>query len=149
MTHSEIRLTGDGPRVVEINGRLGGVFIPYLGWLATGIDPALVAAAVATGGDIEVAPSRRAAAAVRFLYPDSDIVLEGVDVDVNALPASVWEVTPLAETGARLLLPPRSYVAGRAAAAFAVGPDEKACHQALDRVGTAVHVRGQSIMESA
>ena len=146
MTHTEIRLTTDGPRIVEVNGRLGGDFIPYLGWLATGVDPALVAAAVALDVEVDLSPRRQAVAAVRFLYPDEDVTLAGVDVDVEALPPGIWDVTALAEPGARLLLPPRSYVAARAAAAFAIGPDDRACQQTLDRVSSAVRVRGEMVV---
>jgi hypothetical protein len=145
MTHTEIRLTADGPRIVEVNGRLGGDFIPYLGWLATGVDPALVAAAVAVDVEVDLSPRRQAAAAVRFLYPSQDLTLGGVEVDVDALPTGTWEVTVLAEPGGRLLLPPRSYVAARAAAAFAVGPDDHACQQTLDQVSPAVRIRGDAV----
>jgi hypothetical protein len=36
-------LTARGPVIVEINARIGGDLIPYLGRLATGVDPAHVA----------------------------------------------------------------------------------------------------------
>ena len=48
-THSEYMLTSTGPKVIEVNGRLGGDLIPYLGLLATGIDPGLAAAQAACG----------------------------------------------------------------------------------------------------
>src|SRR5258708_3551460 len=48
-THTEFRLTPDGPRLVEINARLGGDLIPYLGFLATGADPSVAAAPVPAG----------------------------------------------------------------------------------------------------
>ena len=48
-THTEFRLTPLGPKVIEMNPRLGGDLIPYLGKGTTGIDPALAAAAVAVG----------------------------------------------------------------------------------------------------
>ena len=47
MTHTEFKLTPAGPKVIEVNARLGGDLIPYLGMQVTGIDPGLVAAAVA------------------------------------------------------------------------------------------------------
>ena len=40
-THAEFKLTPNGPRLVEINARLGGDFIPCLGMLATGSDPSV------------------------------------------------------------------------------------------------------------
>src|SRR5260370_884338 len=51
MTHAEYKLTAAGPKVVEVNARLGGDLIPYLGMKASGIDPGLAAGAVACGQD--------------------------------------------------------------------------------------------------
>ncbi|WP_158299919.1 ATP-grasp domain-containing protein, partial [Glycomyces paridis] len=48
-THTEFKLTPDGPVLVEINGRLGGDLIPYLGLLANGIDSGTVGARLALG----------------------------------------------------------------------------------------------------
>ena len=63
MTHTEFKLTPDGPKVVEVNARLGGDMIPYLGQCATGIEPGAVAAAVSCGarprGRREPQPGRR------------------------------------------------------------------------------------------
>ncbi|MEU3526793.1 ATP-grasp domain-containing protein [Streptomyces sp. NPDC038707] len=36
--HTEVRLTADGPRIVEVNGRIGGVFISHMVRAVTGID---------------------------------------------------------------------------------------------------------------
>ncbi|MFD6023911.1 ATP-grasp domain-containing protein, partial [Streptomyces griseoluteus] len=41
-THTELRLTAAGPKVVEINARIGGDRIPDIGRLALGVDAALV-----------------------------------------------------------------------------------------------------------
>lgn len=68
VTHTELRLTADGPRVVELNGRSGGGLIPYLGTLATGVDLAVAAADVAVGDVPELAAGRSSAAGVGFLY---------------------------------------------------------------------------------
>lgn len=70
VTHSEYMLTESGPKVIEVNGRLGGDMIPYLGLLATGIDPGLVAAAAACGLRPDVTPALRRASAIRFFYVD-------------------------------------------------------------------------------
>ncbi|WP_406362483.1 ATP-grasp domain-containing protein [Streptomyces sp. NBC_00715] len=48
ITHTEVKLTPDGPRLIEVNGRLGG-FQAGLGRLAGGLDPVLLAAEVALG----------------------------------------------------------------------------------------------------
>src|SRR5947209_12082197 len=49
MTHTELRFTDRGPAIIEVNVRLGGDLIPYLGKLATGLDPAHIAVDVARG----------------------------------------------------------------------------------------------------
>ena len=43
VTHTEVKFTPDGPVIIEVNGRLGGDLIPYLGLLANGVDSARVA----------------------------------------------------------------------------------------------------------
>ncbi|MFM9662966.1 carboxylase, partial [Streptomyces scabiei] len=42
--HVEMRLTHQGPRIVEINARLGGDLIPHLVHLATGLNLPQIAA---------------------------------------------------------------------------------------------------------
>lgn len=143
ITHTEVRLTGKGPRIVEVNGRLGGDMIPYVGLLATGIDLAVAAGRLAVDEEPDLTPRRRCTAAVRFYYPPEDLVLEELRLEAGRLPAGVWECTILAGPGQRLLLPPRSFVEGRLAAGFAVGTDEAACQKALVELGALLHVRGR------
>ncbi|MEV0155435.1 ATP-grasp domain-containing protein [Micromonospora sp. NPDC050686] len=145
VTHTEVRLTDKGPRIIEVNGRLGGDMITYVGLLATGIDLAAAAGRLAAGGVPDLTPRRRCTAAVRFYYPPHDMVLEELRLDSAGLPAGIWECTILAGPGQRLLLPPRSFVDGRLAAGFAVGADDAACQHALDELGTLLRVRGRPI----
>src|SRR5690606_8676659 len=49
MTHVEVKLSPQGWVIIELNARMGGGKIPYLGQLATGVDATLAAAAVAIG----------------------------------------------------------------------------------------------------
>ncbi|HEX8767809.1 MAG TPA: ATP-grasp domain-containing protein, partial [Jatrophihabitans sp.] len=72
VTHTEVRLTSRGPVIIEVNGRLGGDMIPYLGKLATGIDPGLLAAQVAAGAVPSLDPTEHRCAGIRFLYPPQD-----------------------------------------------------------------------------
>jgi biotin carboxylase len=48
ITHTEIKLTPDGPRVIEVNGRLGG-YVPGILKQATGINLVQIAVQVALG----------------------------------------------------------------------------------------------------
>jgi biotin carboxylase len=144
LTHTELRLTADGPKVVEINGRLGGDLIPYVGWLATGIDPGAVAAAVACGRQPPTAPIRTKAAAVRFLYPERDATARRVVVDHGRLPAQVDRVVPLVVPGRRLRLPPNDNVACRYAYVTAVGSDAGECLRALDMAASAIRLETET-----
>jgi biotin carboxylase len=106
-THTELRRTGAGLKVIEINGRLGGDMIPLLGRLAAGVDLNVVAAAVACGRQPDTARPGTAVAGIRFYYPDTDVTVAGLEIDPSLLPEQVYEAVPLTSPGERVLLPPR------------------------------------------
>lgn len=106
-THTELRRTAAGLKVIEINGRLGGDMIPLLGRLAGGPDLNLVAAAVACGQRPDTARSGAAVAGIRFYYPDTDVTVARLEIDTSVLPEQVYEAVPLTGPGERVLLPPR------------------------------------------
>ena len=137
-THTEFRLVGGDPRVVEINARVGGDLIPYLGWLATGIDPGLVAAAVAVGAPPPVEPTRRRVAGIRFRYPDTEVVVGAVRI--GDLPGAVDRAAPLAGPGDRLAPPPAGHVFGRFGYVTAVADTEADCRAALDAGAAALRL---------
>lgn len=137
LTHTELRLTPTGPRVVEVNGRLGGDFIPLLGTLATGVDPVAAAADIALGRTPGLAPTRAGCAEVRFLYPEQDAVVRSLDLTAAAAVPGIDRAVPLAAPGTELLLPPRGIVP-RLAALVAVGGTPEDCTAALDRAQSAV-----------
>lgn len=110
VTHTEFRLGRRGPRLLEVNARLGGDMIPYLGHLATGVDIALAAADVAAGRTPDTEIRWRRAATVTFLYPERDIEVDKVAVHDELLPPHVHSATALAKPGAVLRLPPRGYL---------------------------------------
>lgn len=71
-THTELRITPHGVRVIELNGRSGGDCISYLGYLANGVNLPLASAAAAQGEDPHTVPKhtgRVKAAGIRFYYP--------------------------------------------------------------------------------
>lgn len=140
ITHTEVKLTARGPRIIEINARLGGDFIPHVGFLATGIDPGQVAVDVASGVPARVQPSLSRAAAIRFLYPPHDVVAARVEVDEAQLPPAVHSVVALATAGQELLLPPGGNVTCRYAAAIAVADSVLACEAALDAASRAARL---------
>lgn len=138
-THTELRLTTAGPRVVEVNARLGGDRIPQLGQLALGIDAALAAATVATGGRPDLAPDRARAAAIGFRYPESAGTARAVVVDRTLLPAGV-EVEVVALPGQDLALPPAGHVTGRYALVLAVAGTAAEALAAVDAAAPAVRL---------
>jgi S-sulfo-L-cysteine synthase (3-phospho-L-serine-dependent) len=103
--HVELRLTAEGPVVIEVNPRLAGGMIPDLIRLATGID--LIAATVANvaGQAAVLTPSRAEAAAIRFLVADSSgefVAAHGLDRAARS--AQLVEVALTRQPGIRLRL---------------------------------------------
>lgn len=109
ITHTEVKLTPRGPVIVEVNGRLGGDLIPYVGRLATGVDPGVAMVDVATGRHPDLTPARARVVGVRFGYPPQDCVVRSVSVP-TATPGLLSAV-PLVEPGTTLRLPPGGYIA--------------------------------------
>jgi len=64
--HTELRMTAEGPVVVEINPRLAGGMIPELVRYATGIDLLAVWLDQLVGKDLELTPTRSDWASIRF-----------------------------------------------------------------------------------
>lgn len=141
-THVELKLTAAGPRVIELNGRLGGDLIPYLGQCASGIEPGLLAAAAACGDPIEVSADRGLAAAIRFFYVQHvDSVIDSVAFDRSTLPPEIDRAEPLVASGSIVSPPPRGLLTGRIALATAVAGSVDQCRTALDQAGKALRVR--------
>lgn len=121
-THTEFKLTPRGPRLVEINARLGGDFIPRLGILAGGADPVVAAGQVAVG--LPPTPRRplRKTSAIRFLYPTHDCEVTATTVHPDWFGPTIHEALGTAGPGTKLALPPRAYLA-RYGHVIAVGDD--------------------------
>jgi biotin carboxylase len=141
MTHAEFKLTPAGPKVIEVNGRLGGDLIPYIGMRASGIDPGLAAAAVACGQPPLVTADRRMVGAIRFFYvADDDTRIESVHIDDAAFPKAVDAVVPLVTPGEVVSPPPKGTLLGRVAYATAVADTAAECREALDAAQAALTV---------
>ena len=140
-THTELVLTDRGPRLVEVNGRLGGDLIPYLGLRATGVDPGLAAAAVACGTAPVTTADRAMAGAVRFVYVDrDDTTIEAIDIDQKAA-AAADRLVALAKAGDVVSPPPKGTLFGRIAFVTAVADSIAECHAALDTAVAGITVR--------
>jgi biotin carboxylase len=69
--HVELRWTGSGPRLIEVNPRLAGGMIPRIVAEATGIDLIRQSVARAAGRSAVPRPRRNRAASIRFLVAGS------------------------------------------------------------------------------
>jgi biotin carboxylase len=112
VTHAELRLTRQGPRMIELGLRCAGDLIPSVVELATGIDLYAVAAHIAADEQPALQPSRHRAAAIHFLYPPYDALVLSLSVQpvASALP---WleRVAFSAHPGSQYRLPPRGFLA--------------------------------------
>lgn len=81
VAHTEVKLTADGPKLVEVNPRPAGNRITELVRRVTGVDLARAHAEVALGLEPDLAPTTTgaASAAVRFLVPDREGELAAVE----------------------------------------------------------------------
>lgn len=78
-THVELRLTSDGPVLIEVNPRLAGGNIPELVRHASGIDLVTETIRLITGGRPHLDATRDQHSAIRFLLAPSAGTLEAVD----------------------------------------------------------------------
>ncbi|WP_431676667.1 ATP-grasp domain-containing protein [Kitasatospora sp. KL5] len=137
ITHTEVKLTDRGPVVIEVNARLGGDLIPYLGKLASGIDPAAVAADLATGTRPDLAPTAGGTTGIRFLYPKQDCTVTRVHLPAPGEVPGLVAAEAMVEPGARLLLPPGGYLS-RYAYVICSADGPEACRARLDEAERAV-----------
>jgi S-sulfo-L-cysteine synthase (3-phospho-L-serine-dependent) len=76
--HAEVRLTSNGPRIIEVNPRLAGGNIPELVRHAIGVDLVTETVRLVSGGRPHLDPTRRCHTAIRFLLPPRAGTLGGV-----------------------------------------------------------------------
>jgi len=102
--HTEIRLTEEGPVVMEAAARLGGGFIcSHLVPLSTGIDLVAASIEVAVGRTPSLAPARAGRpAAIRFLRATPGLVTEVSGADSASARAGVEEVAVYVRPGDRV-----------------------------------------------
>jgi biotin carboxylase len=112
--HVEIRLTSSGPRIIEVNSRIGGDMINTLVRLATGLNLPRIAADIACGNPPSLTPSAHQSAAIKILYPPASGTLSARSLaTVPGQHGWLHQVAWLREVGDRVTLPPQGN--GRAA----------------------------------
>ncbi|WP_327357708.1 ATP-grasp domain-containing protein [Streptomyces sp. NBC_01304] len=130
--HVEMRLTGQGPRLIEINARLGGDLIPHLVHLATGLNLPQITADLAMGADPELVPSQSQSAAVELFYPP----VAGQITTMTTRMTAAWldRFTWTADPGDHVTSGDHATVRDRIALAVVTGPDPDTCLQRLRQV---------------
>jgi biotin carboxylase len=137
ITHTEVRLTAHGPVIIEVNGRLGGDLIPFLGQVATGVEPGSVLFDVATGARPYLTHTRAGSTGIRFGYPDHDCVVRSVAVPEEA-PGLVI-ASRMVDPDATLRLPPGGYIA-RHSFVICSASDPETCVRRLDDAAALVEL---------
>jgi hypothetical protein len=103
----------------------------------------LLAVQVATGVAPTVPAPRARVAAVRFLYPERDVTVAGVDLAAHALPPGVDSAAVLAEPGRRLELPPAGHVTSRYGYVVTHGGSAEECWQTAGSAARQFTLRAQ------
>jgi biotin carboxylase len=96
LAHTEIKLTASGPRVVEINPRMGGSYLFDLIRLTTGLDPFELLFDLSLDRDPDLVPRRTgiSSAALRFLLPPCAGRIRAIDgVEAIAADPAVHRIT--------------------------------------------------------
>lgn len=146
ITHTDVKLTEHGPLIVEVNGRLGGDLIPYLGKLATGIDAGEVLVDVLSGHRPDLIATRETVAGIRFGYPETDCVVREINVPTYA--PGLVSAEPMVEPGAELRLPPDGYTA-RHSYVVCTADDPETCADRLATTSKLVWLDAEPIAPSA
>jgi biotin carboxylase len=144
MTHTEIRFGPRGPVIIEVNARLGGDLIPYLGLLATGIDPGRVAVQVATGEPPVLERARRGCAGIRFSYPPEDCRIVKVMMPAAGAVDGLVAARAIVEPGSTLRLPPHTHI-GRYAYVICVSDDARTCAARLDEAAALIDLEYEAL----
>ncbi|WP_327693147.1 ATP-grasp domain-containing protein [Streptomyces sp. NBC_00459] len=140
VTHAEVRLSPSGPKLIELNGRLGGDFIPLLGHLAIGVDLTSAAVSIALGHRPDTEQVRDRCVEIRFLFPAEDGTVESVDTAAAELLDGVVEVVRLIKPPIPLRLPPRG-LEPRVLAVIVTGDSPEECRHILDKAESLIDIR--------
>ncbi|MBA2681890.1 MAG: ATP-grasp domain-containing protein [Ktedonobacteraceae bacterium] len=140
VTHAELRLTERGPRMIELNGRSAGDLIPYLVYLATGIDLPLASAQVAVGDPPTLSATHYTTAAIQFIYPTFDGYFRECIIDTTAFQHSwIEKIVCQRQPGEELYLPPRGFIP-RLGFVIVTGTSMAECAERIEHARSYVHI---------
>jgi biotin carboxylase len=103
--HTELRLTADGPRVIEINARAAGDHVPDLVAHSTGVDYMALVVDLGVGAAPDAPARWERGAAVRFLTAPAGLVRDVHGVEVARRMPGVVECSIGVHAGRRLTQP--------------------------------------------
>ncbi len=126
-THIEVMLTKDGPKIIEINARMGGDLIPYVGQIASNIDLGKIVVDVTCGKPVQLEEVEPSIAAIRFFYPESECTVKSLKVNTDKQHPSVVTAATLVSEGQQLPLPPKNNILGRFGYCITKGVDAEEC----------------------
>jgi biotin carboxylase len=145
ISHVEMRLTATGPRIIEVNARLGGDWIGRLVRMATGLDLPAIAASIAADVTPDLTATHAGAAAVRLVYAPASGTLAKRHLGIRPTlrgGAGLREYGWLLPEGARVELPPNGDLdSARIGYLITSGPTLAAARTALQNAEGALTVR--------
>jgi len=101
--HVELRLTESGPRIIEVNPRLAGGYIPELVRLSSGIDLISETIRLVTGDQPQLKRTFDRYASIRFIFAPAEGILIGLKgLSVAQRTPGVAEVKLYVEEGAEM-----------------------------------------------
>ena len=102
-SHTEIKVTEEGPKIVELAARLGGDYITSrLVPLSTGVDMVGASVLIATGGEVDLKCTRHRGSAIHFIQ-GKEGVIKRIEIDpVLSQMEGVEEVTVYMKEGDRV-----------------------------------------------
>jgi biotin carboxylase len=109
IAHIEIRYTKNGPKIIEVNGRLAGDFIPLLTKNATGVNLPVIAASIACNLEIDEEITKKCSSSIEFIIPSNEGIIENFNlpkkIDNPKILLNFW-----GEKGELVELPPNKFL---------------------------------------
>lgn len=102
-SHTEIKVTEQGPKIVELAARLGGDYITSrLVPLSTGVDMVGASVLLATGGEVDLECTRHRGSAIHFIQGKEGVIKQIVIDPALSQMEGVEEVTVYKKVGDRV-----------------------------------------------
>ena len=97
--HTEIKITKEGPKIVELNPRIGAEHIPDMGFLALGVNLYEAAVNIALGIKPDLTKKITKSASIKFLTAEPGIVSSISGINEACKISGVWDISIQAHKG--------------------------------------------------